>query len=157
MNESPDVRIGDADRERALQALGEHMSAGRLDLNEYGERSAKVTAARTQRELTELFGDLPEPHPTFGTSWATVAQPTAKQAVAWVDRPLNQRLVAAALPLLWVAGIVIGLSTGVWWFMALPFVATAVGRGLWGQGWERDQRRDRERRRELRDRDRDRP
>jgi DUF1707 SHOCT-like domain len=60
---SGDLRIGDAEREAALHALGEHFSAGRLNVDEYGERSAKVTAAKNQRHLRELFADLPYPHP----------------------------------------------------------------------------------------------
>jgi hypothetical protein len=154
VNESPDVRVGDADREQALHALGEHMSAGRLDVDEYGERSARVTTAKTRRELLAVFSDLPEPHPKLGAQWATVAQPTRKEPATWADRPLNQRLVAAIVPLCWVLGIAIGVTTHFWWFMALPFIATAVGRGLWGREWEHEQHehRERERRRELRDR-----
>ncbi|MBA2472228.1 MAG: DUF1707 domain-containing protein [Pseudonocardiales bacterium] len=65
MNEpdSLDVRIGDAEREEAFAALGEHMSAGRLAIDEYGDRSAKVAAARTRNDLVVLFTDLPAPRP----------------------------------------------------------------------------------------------
>ncbi|MGX7827704.1 DUF1707 SHOCT-like domain-containing protein [Actinokineospora sp. 24-640] len=66
MSENPELRIGDAEREAALRDLGEHMSAGRLTVDEYGERSAHVATARTQGELTALFADLPQPRPRFG-------------------------------------------------------------------------------------------
>lgn len=154
MNESPDVRIGDADRETALSALGEHLSAGRLDVDEYGERSARVTAAKTRRELMEIFTDLPEPHP--GTAAAAVEKPRPKpgEPVAWSDRPLGQRITAGILPLLFVGAIVIGVTTSIWWFIALPFIVGALGRGIWGPEWDKD--RDRRHRghprRELRDR-----
>lgn len=62
---SPRLRISDQDRESALAALGEHMSAGRIDIDEFGERAARVTAAKTRGELSEVFGDLPEPHPRY--------------------------------------------------------------------------------------------
>ena len=62
------MRVGDTERNSALEALGEHLSAGRLDIEEYGERSAKVTVARTTADLTALFTDLPAPHPTLPTS-----------------------------------------------------------------------------------------
>ncbi|HVW41412.1 MAG TPA: DUF1707 domain-containing protein [Amycolatopsis sp.] len=156
MNESPDVRIGDADREQALSALGEHLSAGRLDVDEYGERSARVTAARTRRELTEVFTDLPEPHPGPAVPKAAVAKPKPNAPVAWSDRPLGQRLVAGVLPLLFVGAIVLGLTTHVWWFIALPFIVGAMGRGLWGPEWDKDRHggrdRDRYRGRGIRDR-----
>ncbi|OLR90490.1 DUF1707 SHOCT-like domain-containing protein [Actinokineospora bangkokensis] len=61
----PDLRIGDAERETALRLLGEHMAAGRLDVEEYGDRSATATTARTRGDLLALFSDLPEPKPRF--------------------------------------------------------------------------------------------
>lgn len=45
-----------------MRALGEHMSLGRLGVDEYGDRSARAAAARTRGELDQLFTDLPEPH-----------------------------------------------------------------------------------------------
>jgi uncharacterized protein DUF1707 len=153
VSENPDVRIGDAEREQALRALGEHMGAGRLTVDEYGERSAQVAAAKTRGELTRLFADLPEPHPTFGSPWVTVAQPAPKTPATWTDRPLHQRLLAAVIPLLFVGAILVGVTTGFWWLMGLPFVTAAVGRAMWGQDWDRDRRRHRDqgdRRRELR-------
>ncbi|MEU0470668.1 DUF1707 domain-containing protein [Amycolatopsis sp. NPDC006131] len=149
---SPDLRIGDNDRESALKALGEHLSAGRLDLDEYGDRSAKVTAARTRRDLAELFADLPEPHPVF-------EQPRQAKAVEkkpdrpprqWSDRPLPQRVAAAAVPFLWVAAIVLAFATSTWWWVAMPFVFTAAASNFWGSDWEKHRhgahgRRDRRR------------
>ncbi|GLZ47724.1 hypothetical protein Acsp06_39090 [Actinomycetospora sp. NBRC 106375] len=58
----PSPRIGTAEREAAMKALDAHLEAGRLDPEEYGERSAKVTEARTAEDLEPLFVDLPEPH-----------------------------------------------------------------------------------------------
>ncbi len=56
------VRIGTADREAAVKALEVHLGEGRLDLDEYSERSAKAWQARTADELVPLFLDLPLPH-----------------------------------------------------------------------------------------------
>jgi hypothetical protein len=60
----PSPRIGTAEREAAMKALDAHLEAGRLDPEEYGERSARVTEARTAEDLDPLFADLPAPHPT---------------------------------------------------------------------------------------------
>ncbi len=60
---SPDVRIGNAERESATQALDEHLSAGRLDPDEYADRVVKVSLARYFGDLEPLFRDLPAPHP----------------------------------------------------------------------------------------------
>jgi hypothetical protein len=59
MTPARELRIGDAERENAVSALGEHYAAGRLSKEEYDERSASAWSARTTSELTPLFLDLP--------------------------------------------------------------------------------------------------
>jgi hypothetical protein len=54
-----DLRVSDADRDRALAELSEHFQAGRLDGDEFEERSGRALRARTARELADLFADLP--------------------------------------------------------------------------------------------------
>ncbi|KAA9150086.1 DUF1707 domain-containing protein [Amycolatopsis acidicola] len=155
---SPEIRISDTDRETALTALGEHMSAGRLDIDEYGERSAKVTAAKTRGDLAEVFTDLPEPHPTYGEAPKQPAPPAEVPKpgapVAYTDRPLSQRLAAAVLPVAFLVGLVLFFTVGGWWWFALPLVLGAVGQRLWGRDWDKDPRwrEERDRRRDLRDR-----
>jgi Domain of unknown function (DUF1707) len=60
---APNIRIGNAERESATQALDEHLSAGRLDPDEYADRVVKVSLARYFGDLEPLFIDLPAPHP----------------------------------------------------------------------------------------------
>ena len=62
-NERPPIRIGTAERDAAMKALDEHLEAGRLDVDEYGERSARASVATTAPELAALFDDLPAPQP----------------------------------------------------------------------------------------------
>lgn len=103
-----EIRISDAEREDALGKLGEHMSAGRLDIDEYGERSAKVATAKTRGELLGLFGDLPEPKPTFG-------QPRVGAPPARRERSFAEKYVPVAAPIaaiLIVAGVFIVLKIG---------------------------------------------
>jgi Domain of unknown function (DUF1707) len=54
-----DLRVSDADRDRAVAELSEHFQAGRLTLDEFDERSGQALKAKTERELTGLFADLP--------------------------------------------------------------------------------------------------
>ena len=56
----PHLRAADADRAAVATALGEHMSAGRLTLEEYDERLARAYVAKTYGELAELTADLPK-------------------------------------------------------------------------------------------------
>jgi hypothetical protein len=60
---SKDLRIGDAERDAAVAALGEHFAAGRIDAQEYEDRSSAAWAARSAGALAPLFEDLPAPHP----------------------------------------------------------------------------------------------
>jgi hypothetical protein len=80
------LRIGDAERDRAVSALGDHYAAGRLTAEEFDDRSSRAWQARTAEALAPLFADLPgsravvEPawrerpvpggrHPGFGTGY----------------------------------------------------------------------------------------
>jgi Domain of unknown function (DUF1707) len=54
-----DLRVSDADRDRALTELGEHYQAGRLTIEELDERSGQALRAKTSKELEILFADLP--------------------------------------------------------------------------------------------------
>jgi hypothetical protein len=63
------LRLSDAEREAALARLGEHYAAGRLDKEEYDERSDAVWSARTRGDLRPVFVDLelpPSPRPPAG-------------------------------------------------------------------------------------------
>ncbi|GAB3497930.1 DUF1707 SHOCT-like domain-containing protein [Amycolatopsis cihanbeyliensis] len=137
---SPELRIGDADRESAMRALGAHLSEGRLDVDEYGDRSARVTTARTAGELTEVFADLPAPHPGQAEPSTSSSRESSREPAArggsWADRPLPQRLAASAVPVSAIVGMVLFFATGGWWWwFLLPAVVTAIGSGLWGQDW----------------------
>ena len=56
---SGELRASDADRDLAIAELSEHFQTGRLTRDEFDERSARALRARTGRELSELFADLP--------------------------------------------------------------------------------------------------
>jgi hypothetical protein len=56
---SPEVRIGDREREQATALLNEHYTAGRLDTAEHGERLDAIWSARTRADLDQVFWDLP--------------------------------------------------------------------------------------------------
>ena len=55
----PHLRAADTDRAAVASVLGQHMSAGRLTLDEFDERLTRAYAARTFGELDELTADLP--------------------------------------------------------------------------------------------------
>ncbi|MDD7965300.1 DUF1707 domain-containing protein [Actinomycetospora lemnae] len=103
----PSPRIGTAERDAALAALDAHLEAGRLDVEEYGERSARAAEARTAADLEPLFSDLPDPRPPFG---ARPAAPAPAAAPAPDRAPATRRepgalarygpAISGALPIL---------------------------------------------------------
>jgi hypothetical protein len=54
-----DLRVSDADRDRALAELSEHFQAGRLTAEEFEERSGLALRAKTGNDLRALLADLP--------------------------------------------------------------------------------------------------
>lgn len=53
------VRIGDADRDHAINLLGVHFADGRLSITEYDERCQLLAGAMTRAEIDQQFRDLP--------------------------------------------------------------------------------------------------
>ena len=52
-------RVADADRDRTVTSLREHVVVGRLTLDEFSERVDNALVARTQGDLDALVADLP--------------------------------------------------------------------------------------------------
>ncbi|GAB2854460.1 DUF1707 SHOCT-like domain-containing protein [Lentzea nigeriaca] len=118
---SRDIRIGDTERQQALQVLGEHMSAGRIDVDEYGERSAKITIAKTRGDLMALFYDLPDPRPQFATPMTMYPEPTNVPARRWEG---------AVVP---VVGVAVVIAFFVFVKNPLIFLLIPAVAILWGQ------------------------
>lgn len=60
MNASRSVRISDAERSSAMEALGIALSEGRLDVMEYDTRCRGIAEARLLKDIDPFFADLPE-------------------------------------------------------------------------------------------------
>ena len=86
-----DYRIGDAERQEAMDALGKHFTAGRLDVTEYDNRLASITNAVMQSDLAPVFADLPPPPspppPPPPTSFALPHSPTIGRTSRSDKRP----------------------------------------------------------------------
>ncbi|MET3804974.1 hypothetical protein ABIB25_001970 [Nakamurella sp. UYEF19] len=149
---TPAIRIGDAERNAAVEALGEHMTTGRLDLDEYGTRSAIANTAKTVGELQALFADLPAPHPTLPGVAAGPLAPVGQQTPAMIraqssgmavqdDRNKAQKLVGAAAAASSLIALGLFFATGLWWwFLLIPLISSIAG-SVWGDSWKRPDRR----------------
>jgi hypothetical protein len=58
-----DLRVSDADRDRALSELSQAFQVGRITADEFDQRSGQALCARTGKELTALVADLPPDRP----------------------------------------------------------------------------------------------
>jgi hypothetical protein len=58
-----DLRVSDADRDRALSELSVAFQAGRVTADEFDQRSGQVLSAVTGRELIAPLADLPADQP----------------------------------------------------------------------------------------------
>jgi len=140
-------RVGDAERNASATALGEHMAAGRLNLDEFGTRSALANTARTAGELQALFADLPSPHPALlgsallGTAQdqtARLSAPPHGTSIAAVadQRSKAQKLGAAAAGASTFVGLILFFITDRWQFFLIIPLISAVAHGLWGDRWK---------------------
>jgi hypothetical protein len=92
----PHLRAADADRAAVATILGQHMSAGRLTVDEYDERLAQVYAAKTYGELDQLTADLPavsapRPAPQPAAPHATTDPATVAAHGGWGADPHSWR------------------------------------------------------------------
>lgn len=106
-----ELRIGDAERERAASELADHYADGRLDRDEHAERLDRIWAARTRADLDPVFADLP----------GHMAPPPAA-GVRPAPTPRLPRLPGPLLVLLVVVGTIAVLTN-------LPLIL--VGLGAW--------------------------
>lgn len=86
------LRVSDADRDRALAELTDAYQAGRLDSEEFDERSGRALKAKTGRELADLFTDLPQaappwPDPSTGLGQGGLGLPAQVPPPMPVTRP----------------------------------------------------------------------
>jgi hypothetical protein len=131
MNASPwpGVRISDAERTAAVDALGEHFAAGRLTREEYDERADQALAARTAAEVAPLFRDLPAPHPYAPTAPAAPAAPRQARPASTFTRPPQgpSGRRGPRLPFLPLLFVVVGLAV----LLKAPWLVFLVLGVLW--------------------------
>jgi hypothetical protein len=138
---APGQRIGDPERQAAIQALDAHREAGRLSAEEYEERQVAVAAARTWADVQLLFTDLPAPYPeqmpiprSIGGS--TGQSPGQQLASTIQPQPVTQGLLGGIIPQAYRAtvmaltpfvAVALFFLTDTWlWFLAIPIMGVLL-------------------------------
>jgi hypothetical protein len=125
------IRIGDREREAAVSALGEHYAAGRIDKDEYDERSERAYAAKTAADLAPLFRDLP--NGSRATAAPRPQREPRRHEFGWGFPVLPILVIVGFLVVVshfWPLWIVFGV---LWWTGVLRF-----GRRRFRRGWSDD-------------------
>jgi hypothetical protein len=145
MTPQPEIRIGDAEREAAVTALGEHYAAGRLTKEEFDERAGIAWTAKTNSTLWPLFADLPRPQagprPTASAT-STSGRARSDYRPAWVKFGLAPVLMAV-IALTVITHLPVLALVGIFWLLW----ARSTNHSRRTQRWDRrqswDQRWDR--------------
>ncbi|WP_052406772.1 DUF1707 SHOCT-like domain-containing protein [Allokutzneria albata] len=101
----PQTRIGDTERAEAQRMLAEHLEAGRLTSEEYGERAALAGTARFAADLLPLFADLPGHHRPAAPMSFTPQAPPQRMVRAEVSGPIQALGIAAAVFMVGCVGV----------------------------------------------------
>ncbi len=99
------MRVSDTERQRAIDELGRHLAAGRLDADEYMARVEAAALAVELDDLDRLLVDLP---------MLRIADPGTRRRVAPGTRPGGRprwraRLIVLATVVVLAAGIVLAV------------------------------------------------
>jgi hypothetical protein len=140
------LRIGDEERNKAVELLSEHMAEGRLTQAEFNDRLGLVLGAKTAQDLAPVFLDLPGPNPGRPTDLESLeeqerreanqllAETRADRQVARVD-PRLLASVTVAVGLAWTAAVIV-YFTGVyhdWKIFIVPIALSIALAKLRGQ------------------------
>jgi hypothetical protein len=114
MEDRPDMRASDADRQEVVERLRGALDEGRLKMDEYLERMERAYEAVTYGDLVPLCRDLPEARPVAKPE--TAAPPsTAKAPRAEVVRRGGFAGLPTALKVLWMIwATAVSINVVVW-------------------------------------------
>ncbi|MGV0713951.1 DUF1707 domain-containing protein [Mycolicibacterium sp. XJ662] len=118
------VRVGDRDREKTADLLGQALTQGYLTMDEYESRLQTTFGAETSTQLRALTADLP-------VAWLKRNDPRRQQARGQAARRslrfhLAGYLMMVAIVLtVWLA---VGLTAGSWYFWPIwPILGAGIG------------------------------
>lgn len=127
MDQHPEIRIADTDREQVVRRLQSAFAEGRLDTGELEDRLASVHRAKISSELTPIIADLP-PDPSRAVEVTPRPSPD-RWLEPWIGPFLAPPIICTIIWLITMPG---GYFWPVWvWLGCLTPVLVSVlsGRG----------------------------
>jgi hypothetical protein len=118
-----ELRVSDAERDRALSELSAAYQDGRITADEFDRRSTQALSARTGEELTAPLADLP--HNRSPVAAAPADTPTPRRAGSYL---VSRLTIGASLTAICFGGVAVtnALRPGVGSATALVPTAVAV-------------------------------
>ena len=110
-------RIGDDDRNKAVELLSDHLSSGRLTQLEFNDRLSLALQARTTDELEQLFEDLPGANPGRREDMESLDDLDRRQMADDLERHKVARSLQARVDPKWLAALAV--ATGLAWVMCV--------------------------------------
>jgi hypothetical protein len=106
------LRIGDEERNKAVELLSDHLAEGRLTQSEFNDRLGLVLSAKTNADIEPVFTDLPGPNPGRPADLESLEEQDRREANALLAKDKAERRVAKADPRL-IAGLTV--AVGIAW------------------------------------------
>lgn len=119
------LRLSDAERETASQALGEHFAQGRLDADEHAERHERVWASKTRGDIPPLFADLPGGSPLHPAPPRSPGLPPTAPPWVTASRYSRPRRMGVPAPVKIAFGIVVAVLVITHWWLVLIALGVA--------------------------------
>ena len=133
-------RASDAERNQAVDRLRTAYVEGRLDQEEFDERSRAALTAKTRAQLERLFTDLPSGPPTAASSWPVPVQPVrpgepegprlALAVMSGVERRGRWHVPASSTAVAFMGGVVLDLRGAVLSAQVTSITAVAIMGGI---------------------------
>ncbi|GAB3715064.1 DUF1707 SHOCT-like domain-containing protein [Mariniluteicoccus flavus] len=127
------VRIGDRERDAAVERLRDHLVDGRLAQFEFDDRMARALAARTEQELDGLFTDLPGDRGLVPLADSNSGSAAVEHGGGANRNSAMARFYGIASAVSFPLALVICFATGwrAWWLILIPMmVLPALGQAL---------------------------
>ena len=117
------IRIGDAERDRAVERLRTAMAEGRLTYEEFDQRVEVALQAKYQRDLDPLFLDLPPTQPPAELQVPASSGPMEFPPGPGLPPGRRYRRAGFYMPL-WPITFFVLVASGwrLWWLIFVPMV-----------------------------------